>query len=32
MKPAAEVMREKINKTKFKKPNIKIINNVTAEV
>ena len=31
MKPAAEIMREKINNTKFKNPSIKIINNVTAE-
>ena len=31
MKPAAEVMREKIISTNFKKPNFKIINNVTAK-
>ena len=30
MKPAAKVMEEKINKTLFKDPSIKIINNVTA--
>ena len=31
MKPAAEIMRDKINNTNFNKPKIKIINNVTAE-
>ena len=32
MKPAAETMREKINKTNFIQPSLGIINNVTAEV
>ena len=32
MKPAAEKMREKINDTKFQKPEFKIVNNVTAKV
>ena len=31
MKPAAEIMRDKINNTNFNTPKIKIINNVTAE-
>ena len=31
MKPAAEIMKEKIAKTKFVQPSFKIINNVTAE-
>jgi [acyl-carrier-protein] S-malonyltransferase len=31
MKPAAEIMREKINNTKFENPNVEIVNNVTAE-
>lgn len=31
MKPAAEKMRDKINKIEFKNPNFKIINNVTAD-
>ena len=31
MKPAAEIMREKINNTTFSKPLFKIINNVTAK-
>ena len=31
MKPAANVMREKINSTKFTDPSIRIVNNVTAE-
>lgn len=31
MKPAAEIMREKINSTNFKKPQNKIISNVTAK-
>ena len=31
MKPAAEIMKEKINSTKFNNPSFKIINNVTAE-
>ena len=31
MKPAAEKMKEKINKTNFKSPKINIINNVTAK-
>ena len=31
MKPAAEVMRDKINNTKFKIPLFKVINNVTAK-
>ena len=30
MKPAAEIMKEKINNTKFNVPKFKIINNVTA--
>jgi len=30
MKPAADSMRDKINNTKFKKPSVEIINNVTA--
>jgi [acyl-carrier-protein] S-malonyltransferase len=30
MKPAAEVMRDKINKIKFNKPELEIISNVTA--
>ncbi len=30
MKPAASIMEEKINKTKFNNPSIKIVNNVTA--
>ena len=30
MKPAKIIMKEKINNTKFKAPNVKIINNVTA--
>ena len=32
MKPAAETMREKINKTNFIQPSLGIINNVTAEI
>ena len=32
MKPAAEKMRDKINNTKFKKPIIKIFNNVNAKI
>ena len=32
MKPAAEEMREKINKVIFKKPSVDIINNVTAKI
>ena len=32
MKPAAETMREKINKTQFNKPLFRIINNVTAKI
>ena len=31
MKPAAEIMKEKINSTKFNNPSFKIINNVTAK-
>ena len=31
MKPAAEIMRDKINKTNFQDPHFKIINNVTAK-
>ena len=31
MKPAAEKMKDKINKTKFINPKVKIINNVTAK-
>ena len=31
MKPAADIMREKIIKTKFAQPSFEIINNVTAE-
>jgi [acyl-carrier-protein] S-malonyltransferase len=31
MKPAAEIMKEKINKTNFSKPISDVINNVTAE-
>ena len=31
MKPAAEIMKEKINKTKFKNPKFEIVNNVTAK-
>ena len=31
MKPAAEIMKEKINKIKFVNPEFKIINNVTAK-
>ena len=31
MRPAAEKMKEKINKTNFKSPKINIINNVTAK-
>ncbi len=31
MKPAAEIMKEKINNTKFHKPTFKIVNNVTAK-
>ena len=30
MKPAADIMKDKIDTTKFKKPLFKIINNVTA--
>ena len=30
MKPATEIMREKILNTKFKNPQFKIVNNVTA--
>ena len=32
MKPAAEKMRDKINNTKFKKPIVKILNNVNAKI
>ena len=32
MKPAAEKMKEKINSIQFKKPEFKIVNNVTANV
>ena len=32
MKPAAEIMRNKINNTKFNDPLFPIINNVTAEL
>ena len=32
MKPAAEKMREKLNKVSFKKPSIQIVNNVNANV
>jgi [acyl-carrier-protein] S-malonyltransferase len=32
MKPAAEIMKEKINNTKFKNPLFKIVNNVTANL
>jgi len=32
MKPAAEVMRSKINNVKFKNPSFKIVNNVTAKI
>ena len=31
MKPAAEIMRDKINKTNFQDPQFKIVNNVTAK-
>ena len=31
MRPAAEIMKEKISKTQFMKPRIEIINNVTAK-
>ena len=30
MKPAAKIMQDKINKTNFKTPKYKIVNNVTA--
>ena len=31
MKPAAEIMKDKINNTKFNDPLLKIVNNVTAK-
>tara|TARA_B100000941_G_C28090367_1_gene343289 strand:- start:220 stop:546 length:327 start_codon:yes stop_codon:yes gene_type:complete len=32
MKPAADVMKEKIKSINFRRPNVEIINNVTAKV
>ena len=32
MKPAADIMKDKINNTKFNKPLFEIINNVTANI